>query len=280
MTTPSPGGSGAEAILDCLVIGAGPAGLAAALYLARFQRRFAVVDGGASRAAWIPSSHNIPFFEQGLPGPEILARQRAHVERYGTAIIAGTVTGLEKGKQFTAHFRKSDGADQTLLARRVLLATGSVDIDPDLPDVHDAVRRGLLRYCPICDGYEARGSRVAVISQDHHGLNEAIFIARTYASDVTLLAVGQPMNLDRDQREQARQHGIKLVEQPIEALRIVADRVEAVRAGSAEHRFDTLYAALGIHYGEGPLRGRRRRPRPGPDRGGARPCRDGGDPHP
>lgn len=77
--------------LDCVIIGGGPAGLTAALYLARFGRRFLVVDAGDSRTSWIPTSHNIPVFADGISGQEILARQRNHVSRYGGKFVSGTV---------------------------------------------------------------------------------------------------------------------------------------------------------------------------------------------
>lgn len=235
--------------LDCLVIGAGPAGLAAALYLARFRRRFAVVDAHDSRAAWIPSSHNIPFFEHGIPGRELLARQRAHVKRYGTEVVTGTVAQLERREgRFVAEIRRNDGGRPRIEARRVLLATGSVDVEPDLPDVPDAVRRGLVRYCPICDGYEARGRSVAVIGDGDHGLGEAVFIARTYSCDVTLLTLGRAMSLNAEQREQAGSRGIKLIEQPVQALQVEGNKIGALRAGSEEYRFDVLYSALGLRY--------------------------------
>ena len=83
-------------ILDCVVVGAGPAGVAATLYLARYHRRFSVVDGGEPHARWIPTSHNIPFFERGIGGQELLARQRANVEQYGTRIVNGCATSLER----------------------------------------------------------------------------------------------------------------------------------------------------------------------------------------
>ena len=84
--------------MDCAIIGGGPAGLTAALYLARYNRRFAVFDGGASRAAWIPESHNLPLFTQGIGGPEILRRQRDHVQNYGGAIIDGEAKwGRQRG---------------------------------------------------------------------------------------------------------------------------------------------------------------------------------------
>ncbi len=243
-------GTGDERVLDCLVVGGGPAGLTAALYLARFKRRVLVVDGGAPRAAWIPQSHNIAFFAEGIPGPEILERQREHVRNYGVAILSGTATGLQKMPEFfVALVEEKGGAARQIRARRVLLATGAVDIEPDLPDLPDAVRRGLVRYCPICDGYESRDQRIAVIGYGARGLGEAAFIARTYSDDVTLLTLGQRLELDPDQQQLAKEHRIRIVEEPIAGLEVAGDRISAVRTGSGrEHRFNVLYSALGLKY--------------------------------
>jgi thioredoxin reductase (NADPH) len=237
------------ATLDCLIIGGGPAGLTAAVYLARFRRRLLVVDSGAPRAAWIPTSHNIPFFAEGIAGPEILRRERETAERYGVRIEAGTVARLERGRDgFIAAMKAAGGGSRTIRARRVLLATGAVDVEPDLPDLPDAVRRGLVRYCPICDGYESRGQRIAVIGHGERGLGEALFIARTYSDDVTLLTLGRPMALDEAQRAALAEHRVKVMEQPVEGLEIREGRIAALRGGGREHRFDLLYSALGLHY--------------------------------
>src|SRR4051812_41167398 len=64
---------------DCLIVGGGPAGLMAAIYLARFRRRVCVADAGASRAALIPRSHNVPGFVHGLSGTDLLARMSAQL---------------------------------------------------------------------------------------------------------------------------------------------------------------------------------------------------------
>jgi len=234
--------------LDALIIGGGPAGLTAAIYLARFRRRFLVVDAGDPRAAWIPTSHNIPFFASGIPGPEILAREREHVGRYGACIESGTVTALRKeGGGFTATIEGEGGIRRSVRARRALLATGAVDVEPELPDLPDAVRRGLVRYCPICDGYEAAGKKIAVIGFGDRGLGEAVFVARTYSRDVTLLTLGQEMDLDAEERRRIDEHGIKVVHEPIAALEIEGDRISAVRTGTGvEHRFEVLYSALGL----------------------------------
>jgi thioredoxin reductase (NADPH) len=236
-------------ILDCLIVGGGPAGLTTALYLARFKRRFVVVDSGTPRAAWIPTSHNIPVFAEGISGKDILARTRANLEQYGAKIQTGRITGLRKQPdRFIAVVEDNDGGTSQVAARRVVLATGAVDIEPDLPDVPNAVQRGLVRYCPICDGYESRDQKIAVIAYGAHGIGEAVFIARTYSRDVTLLTLGQHLELDAEQQAKLDEHGIKVVEAPVESLTMENDRISAVNVAGNEHRFDVLYSALGLKY--------------------------------
>jgi thioredoxin reductase (NADPH) len=237
--------------LDCLIVGGGPAGLTAALYLARFRRRALVVDEGDPRAAWIPASHNIPFFAEGIPGPEILARARENAARHGATPLRGRVAALRKAgpEGFHAEVETEDGRRLELGARRVLLATGAVDVEPDLPDLPDAVRRGLVRYCPICDGFESRERRIAVIGHGAEGLAEAGFIARTYSDDVTLLTLGRPLALDEEQRALARRHNIRLVEEPVAGLDVRDGRIAAFRMGRGDALgFDVLYSALGLTY--------------------------------
>ena len=228
--------------MDCLVIGAGPGGLTAAVYLARYRRDFLVVDAGASRAGWIPVSHNLPAFPDGIPGPELLARMRAAAERHGARVEAGEVRRLERaGDGFAA-----DLGGRTVTARRVLLATGVDDVQPELPDLGDAVRRGLVRVCPICDAYEARDRKVAIIGYGKCRVREALLL-RTYTTDLTLLTLGRELELTGEERAELREAGVRLVEEPVSAIAAEGDQVAAWRMRSgAEHRFDVLYTALGL----------------------------------
>ena len=73
----------AEPAFAAVIVGAGPAGLTAAIYLGRFRRRFLVIDGGDSRARWIPISHNHPGFPDGVAGADLVERMRRQAERYG-----------------------------------------------------------------------------------------------------------------------------------------------------------------------------------------------------
>ncbi|MBY0430811.1 MAG: NAD(P)/FAD-dependent oxidoreductase, partial [Rhodospirillales bacterium] len=183
-------------MLDCLIIGGGPAGLTAAIYLARYRRTFVVVDAGFSRADLIPTSHNHAGFPDGIRGGELLTRMRAQAGKYGAVIRRGTVTRLERNVEtFTA------GYDEGLLAARtVLLATGVTDLEPLLPNLPEAIRTGFVRHCPICDGWEVMDRNVAVIGFGKSGLGEAMFL-RTWTRQVTLLTLGQPMALEADDRQ-------------------------------------------------------------------------------
>ena len=128
-----------------------------------------------------------------------------NLEQYGATIQSGRVTGLQKQPdRFIAVVEDNDGGMEQIAARRVVLATGSVDIEPDLPDMPNAVQRGLVRYCPICDGYESRDRKIAVIGYGAHGIGEAVFIARTYSRDVTLLTLGQSTRTEPGAAGEAR----------------------------------------------------------------------------
>jgi thioredoxin reductase (NADPH) len=227
---------------DCLVVGAGPAGLTAAIYLARFRRNFLVVDSGASRASWIPLSHNHPGFPHGVRGKTLLARMRRQAERYGAEIRSGRVEGLaptDDGFELTG-----DGA--AIHARKVILATGVVDNEPPLPNVEEAIARGLIRICPICDGYEVIGQSVGVIGDGPHGAAEAIFLT-TWTDRVALIHVGPAEALPPDTRQALRAAGVELVETPVENVVLDRRRIDALCfADSGPRRFDSLYSALGV----------------------------------
>jgi thioredoxin reductase (NADPH) len=227
---------------DCVVIGAGPAGLTAAIYLARFRRDVLVIDGGASRAAWIPKSRNYPGFPDGVRGKTLLARMRRQAELYGAQIEPGYVDELNN---LRGGFRL-ETAEGAVRAAKVILATGVIDNEPDVPGVEAAVLSGLIRVCPICDGYEVIGKTVGVIGADDHGAREARFLT-TYSDDVWLIHTGPRDALSRTERQRLKAAGVGLIETPIERVVLDRRRIAALCFGPGEpRRFDVLYAGLGI----------------------------------
>ena len=230
-----------DELLDAVVIGAGPAGLTAAIYLGRYLRNFVVLDGGDPRAGWIPISNNHPGFPEGIPGVELLARLREQASRYDARIVEAEATRLEQ---------TSDGFivctdDGEMRARNVLLATGVKDNEPKLGDVFDAVQRKLIRICPICDGYETIGQSVGIVGSSEKGAREALFM-RTYSDRVTLIHVGEPATLADTDRLELAKAGIDVVETHINAVRIEADRIAAFDfEDGVARKFDVIYSALG-----------------------------------
>ncbi len=231
-------------MLDCLIIGGGPAGLTAAIYLARFRRDVRVIDAGGSRAALIPTSHNYPGFPDGISGRELLVRLREQSRRYGALLTTGDVedlTRLESG-----YFLAKTCAE-TIEARTILLATGSMDVEPALPNINDAIRTGLIRHCPICDGYEVIDREVAVIGRGAKGLNEARFL-RHYTPKVTLFTLGAPHEISESDRAALEQCGISIVDEALSEVSTQGGAIVGLQTRSgAMYRFDTLYSALGCH---------------------------------
>ncbi len=223
--------------LDCLIIGGGPAGLTAAIYLARFHLGVRVIDAGGGRATLIPTTHNHAGYPEGIAGAELIARMRRQALKYGAAVIDGRVDALE--------MRDSLFVAGEVAARSVFLATGVTNNRPRIADdVHDeALARGLLRYCPICDGYEVTDRKVGVIGTQAHGMNEAVFL-RGFTRDVTLISPDACHDLDEVERATLAGLGIGLVDGPCEALRIEGEQM-VVPTPVGVLAFDSVYPALG-----------------------------------
>lgn len=227
---------------DCIIIGAGPAGLTAAIYLARFHLSIRLFDCGSSRAAMIPCTRNHAGYPEGIKGTDLLRLMYAQAKRYGAHRELAEVTGLS---------REEDGfvvriGDRIARARTVLLATGVVNHRPkSLPnDVHDAaLARGLLRYCPICDGYEVTDKRVGVIGTGDHGMREALFL-RGYTRDVTLIAPEAEHGLDDACAAKLDAAGIQRVDGPCGGFAIEGEQLALDTAGG-RMAFDSVYPALG-----------------------------------
>jgi thioredoxin reductase (NADPH) len=222
-------------IHDAVVVGAGPAGLTAAIYLGRFRRRCVVLENGQSRARWIPTSHNIPGFTAGIGGEEFLKTLRQQALKYGAQLRHTQVSKLtvEDGI-FALH---ADG--ETLYSRHVLLATGVKDHLPAIDGAAEAVMRSLLRFCPICDAFEAIDKRIAVICDGALGEREAEFL-KNYSSQVTLLHLGSPTST----AAATCAGDIECIAIQLSDLRIDEDRVTLCSI-TGDRRFDVIYIALG-----------------------------------
>jgi thioredoxin reductase (NADPH) len=227
-------------IWDCLIIGGGPAGLTATTYLARFRRKILLIDAGGSRAAAITESHNHPGFGRGISGTDLLKLLREQAQRYDVEIRSGRVEKLcMRGHGFLAEV-----GGERVSAAHILLATGIEDIPPELPGLEGAVAHSVVRYCPICDGYEAMDKKIAVFGPLDHAAKEAVFL-RTYSKSVTVLPTDTP---DHRPSVEALCAGDIAIAPAVarEFCRTSSGLVVKLENGSVLE-FDALYPALGCN---------------------------------
>lgn len=227
---------------DCVIIGGGPGGLAAALYLVRFRQSCVVLDSGRGRASMIPRCRNFPGFPGGIPGSELLVRMREQLGCYGIQPINIEALALEESS--AGFLVKTAGGE--FAGRTVLLATGMLDVRAPFQtdSEHDeALQNGLLHYCPVCDGYEVSGKRVVVFGSGPHGAKEALFL-RSFTTRVELVCPSGTHTLSNEDRKKLRSANVAVVDGPIVSLRL---ETGAIRYAIADRAFapEALYVAMG-----------------------------------
>lgn len=229
---------------DCIIVGGGPAGLSAGIYMARFLRDTVLFEAGRPRAHRIPRTRNLPGYPDGIEGPELLdqmRRQLAHYEGREIEIRRETVSGAQR---IEGGFRV-EGEGGAVEGRSLILATGVTNRSPRIAEaLHDeGVARGLIRYCPICDAYEVRGQKVAILGSGPHAVAEGRFV-RHYAEDVTVVRP-EHAPLDDDGERALSEAGLKILPSHRRDIRLDGDEIVVEMQDGREARFDTLYVALG-----------------------------------
>ncbi len=202
---------------DCIVIGAGPAGLSGALFLARYRRRVLTFHHNSPRNLY---SHGVHGFlgHDGIMPTELLARGRDEVTKYGGLIVEGCVSGVEQvGEE---HFRVTTGeareGEQNFDARRLLLATGLRDLTPDCPGFREFYG-GTVHHCPDCDGYEVAGKRVAVLGKGKATAGFTLNLL-TWTDKLTLITEGDAGDMTEEHRAKLAQFEIPILDRRISRL--------------------------------------------------------------
>ncbi|MBF9223847.1 NAD(P)/FAD-dependent oxidoreductase [Hymenobacter ruricola] len=202
---------------DVLIIGAGSAGLAAALTLGRCLRRVLLADGGRPRNECSPGVHGF-LTRDGIAPAELLRLGHEQLRPYETVEVQclriETLTKQEGGFRATGR-GTADDAPFALTARRVLLATGVTDILPPLPGFRELWGRGVL-HCPYCHGWEVRGQPLAVYGQGRTVTGLALLVSR-WSSDIVVVTNG-PGHLTPNARRRLRRHKIRIQEERISQL--------------------------------------------------------------
>jgi len=200
--------------VDAVVVGGGPAGLAAASWLARYRRSVVVVDSGDYRSGMVERSHGYLGRDPQTPA-ELLERGREEVCAYPTAEIRpGRVSRVE---------RREDGlfaVGDDLVCHRLVLACGVLDAVPDIEGFATHYGASVF-HCPACDGYESRDRDVVAVGWDAHlvGFSSTLL---NWARSVTIVTAGRRFKGDEACRATIAGNGNELVEQG--AVRFVGER--------------------------------------------------------
>ena len=189
---------------DVVVVGGGPAGLAAAVVLGRALRSVLVVDAGEPRNVHAAQVHNY-LTRESVPPTALLAAGRADAERYGVAFRSGTVTSV-CGAVPRFQVELADGS--VVEARRILVCTGLADVLPDIPGVAERWGRTVL-HCAHCHGFEAKDAAIGVLG-DPLNIAMTALLWRQWTDDV-ILFLNDAVELNDEQRGQLDARGIRVV---------------------------------------------------------------------
>ena len=203
---------------DVVIAGGGAAGLSAALVLGRARRRVAVVDSGSPRNA--PAAHMHGYLSRdGMSPAALLVAGRAEIARYGVELVHDEVLEIDAG------FSVRLASGRVLSTRRLLLATGAVDVLPEIPGVRERWGRDFL-HCPYCHGWEVRDQPIGILGTGPGSVEHARLL-RQWSDDVVYFEHTQP--LPAADAAALAERGIGVVEGAVARLVVADDALEAVQ---------------------------------------------------
>ncbi len=220
---------------DAIVIGAGAAGLSAALVLGRARRRVLVLDGGPPRNA--AAAHVNGYLGiDGLSPLELLEIGRTQVEKLGVEVregVASHVDAVDGG--FDVHA----GSD-TLRAKHLVVAAGVTDSLPGIPGLSEGFGIDIF-HCPYCHGHEVAGQRLAVIATQPMSGHQ-VRMVRQWSDDVVFFT-NDTVDLDADERRLFAARGVDVVDGPVAEIVRHDGALRGVGAGDDVHEVDAVFVA-------------------------------------
>lgn len=226
---------------DVVVVGGGPAGLSAALWLARYLHKVVVIDSGDPRN-WETRGINGYLGHQGIRSPELRRIGRSEGENYGAEFMTGIVETAtnETGDLFSVCLR--DG--KTIEARRILLAIGLRDVWPDVPGL-GACYGETAHVCPDCDGYETRGKKTVVIGSGRKAVGMALALT-TWTREIVICTNGEPPDMGQALLNLLGPLNIPVLDAPITCVLSQQKEIRAVELeGGMSLDCERLFFAIG-----------------------------------
>ena len=198
---------------DVLIVGAGPAGLSAALILGRCRRSVLICDTGRPRNRASQAMHGY-LTRDGMRPLDFLALARKELEQYGTVELR-RVEVLSAECRADSRFHATLATHEEVCARKLLIATGVVDKLPEVDGFRELFGQSVF-HCPYCDGWEVRDTPIAVYGRGPRGLGLSLELT-TWSRDLVLCTDG-PSEIDDEGLERLSRNGIAVREQRVRRL--------------------------------------------------------------
>jgi thioredoxin reductase len=195
---------------DVIIVGAGPAGLSAALILGRCRRRVLVCDSGRPRNAASLAMHGF-LTRDGVNPHEFLRLSREQLRQYETVAIRNCEVTAATCRT-DARFEVTIENEERLTGRKLLIATGVLDNLPGIPGFAELYGASVF-HCPYCDGWEVRDEPLAVYGRGERGLGLSLELTG-WSRDVVLCSDG-PAEIDEAGRARLRRCGIEVREERV-----------------------------------------------------------------
>lgn len=232
-----------EGFWDAIVIGGGIAGLSAAIYLGRAQRRVLVIDSGNSMARWEPRVQNYLGYPQGISGPELLRRGKKQAGLFRAKFAQDEVVKATRRKSYFSIV----GRKKIHHTPFVLLATGIDHIPPDITGVNECLGRSMF-FCKDCDGTRVRGRRIAIYGANNEAAEYALAML-LYSRRVVIVTDGRPRRWSERHARWLREHQIPVHTRRVRRLIRARDQVQRLELDNDfEIPVDALFTTRGDIY--------------------------------
>ncbi|MGI8729809.1 MAG: NAD(P)/FAD-dependent oxidoreductase [Solirubrobacteraceae bacterium] len=228
-------------LFDSIIVGGGPAGLSAAVYLGRFLRETVVIDGGAGRSSGPQINENYLGFPRGIKASKLRQLGRQQAERFNVKFVSGTASVATREKDgFTL-----SGDCGEWRARTIILASGVTDVWPSFPGVERYIGKSLF-WCITCDGFRTRGKRLLLIgADDEAAITACQFLTFTDKLLFVAAATGDSNAISKKQLKSLADQSIAVVDGAIERVKGVGGQVNEVVIAGKSHKVDLIFSLFG-----------------------------------
>jgi thioredoxin reductase len=228
-------------VFDVAIVGGGPAGLTAALWLARYLHSVVLIDSGDPRN-WETRGINGFLGSQGIRSPQLRAKGRADAEKFGAMIIDDEVTKVRNTN--SEHFVLELKKGRSIEANRILLAIGIRDIWPTIPGLSDCYGE-TAHVCPDCDGYETRECKTVVIGSGRKCVGMALALT-TWTDKIVICTNGEPANIEQKHLDQLKKLNIPVLQDKVNYITSADGEIKCINLdGGMALDCERLYFAIG-----------------------------------